>query len=309
MNDLSFNMALEVRQDTIINYSVRIHDLNLCACNRIISIISNVKVKKNEKIVYVIERLWHDQKDMPRMIYIKEKKSEHCDEDAYSILKTLFEKSNENRQYVREYFLKYEWSFKKSCQIRDLVKKMPSICFCMKNILVNKSTCNSGFAIIGSKEKLSMISHCFNKYCHKTEIYRIFLVQISNLALLSNEEMGYSLSIFYKSKEFKTLDQSLYLLVGLQLDDFVNHSKKIFTLPFGKREWFSDTIESSFECAKRELYEEFNLQFSHNVWKQSCKLKTSPQIYYPGTMIYPLHIIDAISIKYHFKSDTIYLDI
>lgn len=68
----------------------------------------------------------------------------------------IFEKSIKDRDYVKDYFLRYKWSSKKSYHIEIL-----PICFCMNNILIDKSTCNSGFTIIGSKEKLNRISHCF----------------------------------------------------------------------------------------------------------------------------------------------------
>lgn len=70
----------------------------------------------------------------------------------------------------------------------------------------------------------------------------------------------------------------------------------------------SNSVETSFGCAKRELYEEFNIQFSNKIWEYDMKISGPKQIHKPGLMLYFLYLPSDLTVWYHKHSDTIYLD-
>lgn len=291
-----------------INYPVRVHKGKFCNCKRIQKKMFLTKLKPEQKIVYIIEKIWHNDynKRFPNLILITDNTNDEKNTNADMILHTLFQKSLTSRNYIKKYFKKYEWSFEESITIRSLVRKMSTICFCRDDLLVDKTTCNSGFIIIGNEEQMKKISHCFNKYCQKTEYCELFIIKIANINMIDIKQMGYNLKIFLNSNELKLLDPYLYTLVGKEnIPSDLNNITYSFT--FGKREWFYGLEETSMECARRELYEEFNIQFSTNLWIQS-QTNHPKYIYRPGTMLYFIHLPEHTCIGYHKESDTIYLD-
>ncbi|MEM3062536.1 MAG: hypothetical protein QW303_03180, partial [Nitrososphaerota archaeon] len=180
------------------------------------------------------------------------------------------------------------------------------ICFCRYILTSDKMHCNSGFAIIGSKKRVELISHCFNKYViHSGEYNRLCIIKLSNIRNIKSDMMEYNLNFFVESDVTQFIGMDSYILVGLGMK---KNGKPFYSLSFGKREWYPDISESSFECAKRELYEEFNIQFSMELYQKSCSIGKPVYIYKPGSIVYFLYLDDETTVFYHHKSDTIYLD-
>lgn len=293
-----------------VNYSVRIHKMDMCKCVRIRKRIAQTKIKRGQKVVYAVEKLWKnsDHTQFPDIILITDSVIDEKNSSAHIALHFLFSDSVSARNLVNTYFRKYKWSFRKSVQVRSIVKQMMTICFCRNDLLVDKTTCNAGFIIVGTEPQMKSISHCFNRYCSKTEFLKAYIIQLSNIHLISKQQMQYNITIFSKSKEIKMLDSSYYTLVGEENHSDPQNRFSMFSFPFGKREWFSGTNESSLECAKRELFEELNIQFSQNIWTHSQKTNWPKYIYQPGIILFFLYLSPNTSIKYHDESDTIYLD-
>jgi hypothetical protein len=300
---------------TKINYPVRIHSAQTCRCKRIQNKLDALKIKKGQKIIYIIEKIWNDDdfKDFPNYIYIMDNADNTRNDkflEANRVLNLLFNDLTNSRKYVVDYFKKYQWSKKTSIRARNIVRNMMTVCFCNNNLMLNDMTCNAGFILIGTKNHMETISHSFNKYVHKTEFSKICMVKIENITNLEKENIGHNIDVFQKSTEIKLLDPSLYTLVGIQSNNYLSDPQIMtYSFPFGKREWFGDAIENSFECAKRELYEEFNLQFSDKIWTYSNSVKGPQYIHYPGFKLYFLYLPEETTIWYHRRSDTICLDI
>lgn len=294
---------------TQVNYPIRIHEADCCKCLRINKKILKIKVKENHKIVYILEKMWKDVNydQFPNIILITDEINSKNNDMAKLVLRQLFQDSISTRKLVKKYFEQYEWSLTSSTQVRSIVKNMTTICFCKDNLIIDKTTCNSGFIIIGTENQMKTISHCFNKYCQKTEYTKAYVIKMSNVDMVAKNQKGFNMSLLSTSNEKILLDNTLYTLVGEEKNGNNKHSPT-YTFPFGKREWFNEIRESSFECAKRELYEELNIQFSSNIWAQS-QLTNRPQyIHRSGIMLFFLHLTPNANIKYHDKSDTIYLD-
>lgn len=296
---------------TKINYPVRIHEIKICKCKRIQTKILSLKLNINQQIIYIIEKLWNDEiyKKFPNFIYISDKINDLDHNNADKILNFLFEESAYMRRYIYEYFNKYEWSKDLSILVRKNVLNMSTICFCNDNLLVDKMMCNSGFIIIGTKEQMQIISHCFNKYVKKTEISKVCIIKIGNISKLNKKYINHNIELFIKSSEIKLINKSFYTLLGLQSKKYLSNPQILtYSFPFGKREWYNNMIETSLECAKRELYEEFNLQFSKKIWDYSNSTNGPKHIHSPGSNLYFLHLPMELSIWYHKNSDTIYLE-
>lgn len=291
-----------------INYPVKIHKAGSCTCNRIQNKISQTKIKEGQKIVYILEKKWNDSEyeQFPNIIFITDNINNTNDNNADLMLYTLFQDSIPSRNLVKKYFNQYKWSLQTSISVRSIVNSMTTVCLCKDDLLLNKTTCNAGFIIVGSENQMKSISHCFNKYCQKTEFTKSFIIKLSNLHMVDKNQMGHTLDVFSKSKEKKLLDPSFYTLVGEETKDKKSDSLK-YCFPFGKREWFYGKDETSFECAKRELYEELNIQFSENLWTQSQTSNQPQYIHRPGIMLFFLYLPHDTSVTYHNESDTIYL--
>ncbi|MEM0354012.1 MAG: hypothetical protein QXW79_00385 [Thermoplasmata archaeon] len=293
-----------------INYPVRIHRANICQCIRIKEVTKQLCLKGNENVVFIIERLWDDDiyKNFPKIMCLTS-----CDYDENfdimekDILENLFEEMLFTRKFIIEYFKDYTWSPERSISVRNMVKNMNTICFCRYVLFLDKMHCNSGFAIIGNKKKVKIISHCFNKYIKYSREYdKLCILKLSNIRNINSDMVEYNLNFFVESGVTKIIGSELYMLVGLGMKKY---GKPFYSLSFGKREWYLDIIETSLECAKRELYEEFNIQFSMELYQKSCSMGKPTYIYKPGSIIYFLYLDDESTIFYHHKSNTIYLDL
>lgn len=286
-----------------IQYHCRIHFGN-CRCQKIISIIHS---HSDYKPICVIEKLWNDDeyKQFPEYVLIVNNGTTKQDEEE--IIKILFKKSYQSRKEVYNYFRDYDWSLEESIKIRNLMKSIKSANMCLGNLIINDQTCNAGFVIIGNRKQMKTISSCFNKYITKREFSEIAIVKIKNLNNISEENRDYSLRVLMQNPIFKTLNNKSYVIVGKKYSTKLNNIKYSFS--FGKREWFHDTIETSFQCATRELYEEFNIQFSkewyfNSIEKSSYIRSINIKDY---SILYFLYLDENIPIWFHTESETIYI--
>jgi len=292
-----------------IKYPVRLHVSGFCRCSRIADI--KLFVNTNENLVYVLEKIWEDNEygHLPNLICITDEKNNNKNSYAKFKLESLFEETLILRRYVTEYFKNYIWSGTNSVNVRHIVRSISSVCFCRNNLL-DKEMSNAGFVIVANYNQAKMISHCFNKYCLKTETYRIIILKLANLHLLNRRKLSYPLQIIKSNNWRKNVKKSKYILIGLEIDRSLDdhETKHKYFLPFGKREWHADIPETSLECARRELYEEFNIQHSDSIWNYSQSKKWPQQIYHKSIMLYFLYLPENLSVRYYSASDTIYLD-
>ncbi len=306
--------------DINIDYSVKIHDISTCKCEKIKNACSHIKINSTKEIVYIIEKIWDDNKHRrkPRNLFIVSEKNNII--SKVSLLERIFEKHLVIRKMIHNYFTKYEWSQEISKEIRKIVNNMTSICFCRFELLPNEATCNAGIVIIGDNSKLTSISHCFNKYAKKTEFNSLVVAKLGNLATIPKKNQSHNLREFLDSSETSQLSDSLHTIIGILspvLDNHINYhtnnnqkndNEPQFSFSFGKREWYPNELETSFTCAKREFFEEFNIQFSQKILSYSTNIQNPQKIYRPGFMLYFLYLPTDSSVIYYKDSDTIYLD-
>lgn len=283
-----------------VNYPVRLHFAWNCNCSRIKDTVSAINFGQVWPLC-AIEKLWNDDayKEIPPFLFVVCPLGPVSNPDG--IIGTYFEQSCGIRKSIMAYFEKYEWSEEECIRMRQIVGRVPSICLCHNNLEAQDSW-NAGFIIVGTRSRIMGLSHAFNKYVQtKTEYSELHYERIGRLQHMPKAERGHNITLFVKSQQMKKLDPNLYVLVGLE------SQKRRFSFPFGKREWHPDQKETSFNCAKRELYEEFNLQFSKEVYDRSCRLSPDP-ITQGMSAMYFLHLDDETHVYYHAGSDTIYLD-
>ena len=312
----------------LVDYPVRIHATSTCCCTRIKSKFDTIKLQEGEQITHVVEKIWDDPeyKSKPKHIYLTQF-SGIIEDKLIPILNHFFRDSDDARKFVNEYFSKYNWFPSQSIEIRKIVNKLTSICYCVNNLIVDTTTCNAGFVIIGSNNQTKYISNFFNKNVTKTEFSEMFHFKLSALQNIDGRKIGHCLQKFMHSREFHFLKKNnkYYTLTGLLSTTYLKgkdptHNLPVglspnsgcqnqgLDLPFGKREWCFDLNETSFECAKRELYEEFNIQFSSSIWKYSTSNNMPAHIHYPGFMLYFLYLPTKTFINYHSGSETILID-
>lgn len=331
-----------------IDYPVRIHWTYNCTCKRILTKLTEETIDNYNEISCVLEKIWTNTKFPNRFcgfMCIKENRNNAI---KLSSLNSLFDSSMESRRNMINYFKNYQWLPCQSVVIRHITQTINSVCLCRDNLIIDKTTSNAGFVIIGNRNQMEKISHCFNKYTKKTEFSTVCYIKLDSISNIKKKNMDHTLLKFTKSSVYDQLrkNSSLYTLVGLQSEwnsddsdiDFstperrslldsagspsstperrslsdsansVDESKTVYGFPFGKREWCCDVIESSFDCAKRELYEEFNIQFSLSLWKYNETINMPKHIYTPGFILYVLYLSNNTLIGYHGQSDTIYLN-
>ncbi len=296
-----------------INYPVRIHWTVNCKCMRILTPLTENITHNHEYIICVLEKIWINKSRANRFrgfTCIKENKN---NTENFSSLVMLFSSTMESRRTILNYFKNYCWLPHQSIKVRQMIHDINSVCFCRDSLVINKMTCNAGFVIIGNQIQMEKISHCFNKYIKKTEFSSACYIKLDNIKNINRKEMDHTLVKFNDSTEYHKLrnNSSLYTLLGVQTCWDLESSdikKTIYGFPFGKREWCDDLIESSFDCAKRELYEEFNIQFSQSLWDHNTSLKMPKYVHMPGFILYMLYLSNDILIGYHNQSNTIYLD-
>ena len=276
-----------------ISYSVKIHDMKTCHCKRITC--NKFKSLHGEVCLLALEKI-HDKE---KLLYITGNPTSNCE----IILCNLFSDRLAVRHKISEYFRKYEWSESESCEMRKLLRGLPSICYCQCVTMSSPLTSNAGFVIIGNKQQMKTISHCFNKFVTPDEFMAVSIVKLSNIQLIKEELKSFNIIKLLESPAFAKLDQNAYTILGTDFE-----KKHMFSLPFGKREWYPNNAETSYECAKRELYEECNIQFSKKLLEFSKTLDKDQYIASSGSILYFVYLPSSAKIFYHNESETIYIE-
>lgn len=300
---------IDKKRSLQIDYHVRIHDSTICECNRIKKKCPNITNNSEKKLILTLEKMWNNDKiykNRPDQIFI------YGDINGkYLILNKIFQNHLVLRKKVHDYFKEYKWCAKNSEEIRKKINNMICICFCRYNLLSSENSCNAGIILIGDRVKMNMISHGFNKYIEKKEFSELLTVRLDNFIKIPTERQDHSIQSFINSSEIKELSELFYTILGRKSDinNVLSNDNKIeYSFSFGKREWFPDYPETSLECARRELYEEFNIQLSKNIFNYSATIKKPQIIHKPGTILYLIYVPFETTIIYHKNSETLYLD-
>lgn len=286
-----------IKKVPTINYPVRIHDIDTCKCQRIVSKIKNITVS-GARISKVIERITYSATEIKIMFVVittKKYKSDNC-------LENFFKDTVQSRDTICEYFQNEKLSFKTSTEIRKIINKIPTACYCFSDLSKDRLYSNAGIFLLCNYKQARTLSHIFNKYVQKAEFNQAQFGYVENLDKLQNTT--YNLSALTKHGQFKKINQ----LSGLCTVIGVNTEGK-YDLAFGKREWSTGKSEDSVCCAKRELYEELNIQFSNKIWNYSQNLDLPKYAHRTGWTVYFVYLPHDTAIKYHPESETIYLNI
>lgn len=305
------NISENACDNLFLPYPTRIHCRATCKCKRIMENDSVLKIITNldpqHEISYIIEKTWSDKQHMnfPKYIYII---SDPAQNDLENI-QTIYHDSLETRKTIFSHFSDYQWSREASIEMRSMVRNMISICFCHAELLVDQTTCNAGIALLGSKNNLNMIKYLFNKFVKKTEISELCICTLKDLKQFPQKETNHITYLFSCSQEVQKLDPNLCTLIGKESNTYYRRADdvNIHTFAFGKREWIPNAIETSTICARRELYEEFNIQVSKSILDFSQSINRPQHVYKPGNILYFVYLPSKIKITYHAESDTIYL--
>lgn len=279
----------------------KIHYHRLCNCERIDKI--NCE-NDNKQIFYVLEKIWGNKetrKNTTKIFVRNNDKNKQYNADN-QIHMLLTDKMKKIRSNVINYFKEYVWNINKSIYIRKNLRNMTTICFCKNILYQNPMTSNAGILLISKHNVILDIAILFEKYIKDTEYERLYCIKISDVEILKEEEMHHILIMFIKSVEYHSIKKlNFYVLIGKS-----KHDHK-YSFAFGKREWNMPQSENSLDCAFRELYEEFNIQISKELYFNSCKYKFPKYIYSPGITIYLIYFKHS-KILFHKESKTIYLN-
>lgn len=290
-----------------INFNVKIHNMATCECRRIQNVCWYVNSKNiNINIVYVIERTWSDYNtNYPKFIYIvREESVVNNDEYCVAQLRKLFAQTCHIRNDIYNYFKNYIWDNHKSKLIRKSLAVNKSIGYCFSDLKYNINKANAGLVLVGTFLQMQKIANIFNNHSRKTEFESIQSIRIGQINKCKNT--SFSLQILAKLCSDKIIDNKFYTLIGY--DKFRGEH----TTSFGKREWYDTDTETSLICARRELYEELNIQISDNLLKKQDEINELKEYYIPheGIILYFVYLIKGrTKIEYYNDSDTIYLNI
>lgn len=292
-NDKKKNLINMITEYGSIIYPIRIHKYSNCTCERFMN---------NSDAFYIIENLYYynEFSNYPKYFYIK--KSE---EEANYFLSFLLFDTIKLRDDIRLYFLNNKIN-EESRIIREKVKQInnKSISYCMKYDGVSEDTANGGFAIMGTKKQMDIIASIFNTYCEKTEISKILVYKIKDLYTIPSYMRSYNLKLFML--DLNNINKNLYIIIGeLSKPKYEKVLYSQYSLSFGKREFLSFKFpELSKECALRELFEEFNIQFSNKLIENN----DLSYIHEKYCIIYNIYLSESTEIGYYKKGDIIYLD-
>ncbi|BCS83325.1 putative divergent NUDIX hydrolase [Cotonvirus japonicus] len=279
-------------------YPIRIHSKN-CKCN---SLCSRKERLGYKNVVFIIEKLYTDEKykHYPNRIFICDYINDPKIFDSENFFCCLFDNVYYEKYFVLEYFRHYKWSPTMSKRIRHLLTNVSSICMCPSlNNTINRY--NAGIIIVGNKNQIKPISSIFNECVTKTEFSKLSSHKVNKLYDFNKKNINHTINNFILSREINTFTDK-YTLIGSENNGF---DEENYSFSFGKREWYSGNEETSFECAKRELFEEFNIQFSESIITFNKNIKV---IRGHITLLFIIELPPILKISYYEESDTIYLD-
>ena len=288
----------------LVDYHVKIHDCQTCRCRQMIQIVKNEEknINPDEIITHVIAKLFDDEniKSRPRYIFITQREKDFSKELSCRFIESmLFDK-----KFILDYFRSYKWSPMDAAIVRQETSNMAAACYC-RNDAYHK---NTGIIIFGTKHQMEQIANIFNEYVTATEFAKLYVINLNrpNNGNDSGEFQGNKFvdsDIFEKIRKMN-LDQ--YTVIGLQSSRYIKEPKMNFS--FGKPEWTSNDRETTFHCAKRELFEEFNVQISQRILSKSRLNNDIPNTIDTGYGCHFLISIKSGKITYDENSETIYIE-
>ncbi|AEQ60719.1 putative divergent nudix hydrolase [Acanthamoeba polyphaga mimivirus] len=294
-----------------INYPVRLHTIR-CHCDKICSSIRRLDTNIRHSVVYTIEKMYPDKRyeSYPNRIHICDTVRNSKIFDSKKFLGQLFgDDLYYKKFFVKEYFEKYsDKHLHQTIRTRQLLDEIPSVCMC-NSFTQSVNNLNAGIVLLGDKHQLEPISLIFNQRVRKTEFSELFVYNTKDIDNISHRNSNHTLKRLKESKKLNKLSD-YHTLLGNEINVF---NREILSFSFGKREWYVDHTETSFECAKRELFEEFNIQISSNIFKYNKKLLESEpnklkHIIDHESVLFFVYLPHILYVTYDVDSDTIFLD-
>ena len=279
-----------------IDYHVRIHQLSSCVCKNISSLFGGEK--NRDKFTYVIEKEWNDDhcKDKPKYIFVPKN-------NVTEYMNKLFGQYISSKKLIWKYFKKNKWSSASAEIIRFKIDNSIGMFICTNTAEPVKKFFNGGIFLIGSKNQMENISHLFNKNrCTNDEYDRLTICRVNSLPdLMHTYETSHSFSTVAKNIDMQNMTDDLYTIVGIE--SFTNK----LSFSFGKREWLTKLSEDSYDCAKRELFEEFHIQLSKNIYQMNSGVIEKNCISKNNTNIFMIWLSQDSQPVYYRQSKTIYI--
>lgn len=265
-----------------IHLNGKIHHRNTCKCVKLQKIF-----KENPETEIIICKLYHDnpQEDKyPDYILIKNNKLEEV--VSFPI----------ERKLINNYFSDHVGDLG---NVRRSVESISSLSYC--NSLLEEYP-NAGSILLGSLELVITMSGSFNYYFKNKlpEFQELLYCKISEIKHLKTKyKLDHTVIAFLKSTYYQAiigLDE-LYTILGW------NSKTNTIGFSFGKREFIDSTsIEDSYQCAKRELFEEFRFNLSYDLNQLN---KNKYYVQYGCCRLYPLIIPPNTRIHFDDVSKTI----
>jgi hypothetical protein len=242
-----------------INFSVKLHDMQICNCSRILQNIKFHKIPQH-KLAFVLEKQCWDEDptpDDPPFIYIEKNKfftKNH-------LIKLFNESKIKSRSHIHKLIINMSHYISNNlCNVNKLHHTdYISISKC-NNLMNREGVKNSGLIFVSNQSTMEKIAHIYNekiKSDNVSEFNKLCISKIDDLKLIDEQYYNHTVLSFIKSSVYhKFLNRNLYTILGF------DNKTNIFSFSFGKNEWYHDDNESSYACAKRELFEEFHILYS-----------------------------------------------
>lgn len=252
-----------------INFSVKLHDISLCLCSRILNDIRKNNVNPY-KLMYVLENMYPENDD-PLYIYV-EKNKYFRNEHLIKLFDPLFVKNKYNlHDLLTNKFVN------RIDNLPNIICNSLSISKC-NGLLNYEGVKNSGIIFISDIETAEKISHIYNlnvgliknKFLTEyMEFDKLCVAKIDDLELIKKDMTNHTIGMFINSKCYQFYkNRNLYTVLGFNEKNFN------FSFAFGKNEWYHNNYETSYVCAKRELLEEFRIlysgKYSHKILTDLC---------------------------------------
>lgn len=275
------------------NLKYRVHNVTGCKCRRLRRGESSKTVDSSRYVIEVTDSIDHY-----RNHFIT---GETADED----LKLYFSKFNTKKKLLYEYFNQYEWRPDLCELVRKCIYSIPPVSLCFTDTLTSQSRSNGGIVLMSSMRITKMLSHAYNKYVTKTEFNQMFYCPMTKLSTIPEEKRGGMMNMFMKSNAWnQSMNRSsTHTIIGLSNPKRGDTISK-YDISFGKREWYADSVETNFQCALREFFEEFNIQLSKDIIEDNNYVEYKIG---QGASIFLFDLGDDVDVHYHQKSDTIYV--
>lgn len=281
---------------TQINYHTRLHEVGTCKCRNIARLFIDRDVSLFK---YVVEKEWDDAycKNEPKYILVPK-------DNFAGHITSLFGENLGKKADVIKYFSTNEWSERRATEIRNKIFEARGTCMCTNTGSSNPRYFNSGMMLIGSKKQMEQISHLFNNFrCENNEYEKLSICKVTALPqLLGRCDTAFNFNIVAEKMEMNESLDSYYTLVGIE--SFTNR----LSFSFGKREWTLNYVETSYNCAKRELFEEFHIQLSKNIYEFNKEFAEKNCLRKNNTNIFITWLPENVTIVYNSNSKTIYVD-